>query len=35
MLNKQGQRELCYVVEINNIEPIQGSDNCEAAVVGG
>lgn len=35
MLNKQGQRELCYVVEIDNIEPIQGSDNCEAAVVGG
>ena len=35
MLNKEGQRELCYVVKINNIEPIVGSDNCEAAIVGG
>lgn len=29
------QRELCYVVNIDRIEPIVGSDNCEAAVVGG
>ena len=29
------QRELCYVVNIDRIEPIIGSDNCEAAVVGG
>ena len=29
------QRELCYVVNIDAIEPIVGSDNCEAAVVGG
>lgn len=29
------QRELCYVVKIDAIEPIIGSDNCEAAIVGG
>lgn len=28
-------RELCYVVKIDKIEPIIGSDNCEAAVIGG
>lgn len=36
MLNpKTNQRELAYVVKIDNIEPIQGSDNCEAAIVNG
>ena len=35
MLNQDRQRELCYVVKIDAIEPIVGSDNCEAAVVGG
>lgn len=35
MLNKDGVRELCYLVNIDAIEPITGSDNCEAAVVGG
>jgi hypothetical protein len=30
-----GIRELAYVVKIDSIEPIVGSDNCEAAVVGG
>lgn len=35
MLNKDGQRELAYVVKIDAIEPIVGSDNCEAAVIGG
>lgn len=36
MLNpKTKQRELCYVVNIDRIEPIIGSDNCEAAIVGG
>jgi hypothetical protein len=36
MINeKTKQRELCYVVYIDNIEPIVGSDNCEAAIVGG
>ena len=35
MLNKDNQRELCYIVKIDAIEPIIGSDNCEAAVVGG
>lgn len=36
MLNpKTNERELCYVVNIDAIEPIVGSDNCEAAVVGG
>ena len=36
MINpKTKQRELAYVVNIDAIEPIVGSDNCEAAVVGG
>ncbi len=35
MLNKNGERELAYVVLIDNIEPIIGSDNCECAIVGG
>ena len=36
MLNpKTNVRELAYVVNIDAIEPIQGSDNCECAVVGG
>ena len=36
MLNpKTKQRELAYIVNIDRIEPIVGSDNCEAAVVGG
>lgn len=35
MLNKENQRELAYIVKIDAIEPIEGSDNCEAAVVGG
>ena len=36
MLNpKTQQRELAYIVLIDKIEPIIGSDNCESAVVGG
>ena len=35
MLNEKKQRELAYVVNIDRIEPIIGSDNCEAAIVGG
>ena len=35
MLNANNERELCYIVKIDAIEPIVGSDNCEAAVVGG
>ena len=35
MLNANNERELCYVVKIDAIEPIVGADNCEAAVVGG
>lgn len=35
MLNKDKQRELCYVVKITGIEPIEGSDNCECALVEG
>lgn len=35
MLNAKGERELAYVVNVDNIEPIVGSDNCEAAVIGG
>lgn len=35
MLNSNNERELVYIVTIDAIEPIEGSDNCEAAVVGG
>lgn len=36
MINKDTQmRELAYIVKIDGIEPIVGSDNCEAALVGG
>lgn len=35
MLDNTGTRQLAYVTKIDAIEPIQGSDNCEAAVVGG
>ena len=35
MLNANNERELCYVVKIDALEPIGGSDNCEAAIVGG
>ena len=36
MLNpKNQQRELSYVVSIEDIKPIVGSDNCESAIVGG
>ena len=36
MINQKTQlRELAYVVLIDGIEPITGSDNCECAVVGG
>lgn len=36
MINpKTKQRELAYIVQIDEIRPIEGSDNCECAVVGG
>lgn len=35
MLNKNNERELAYIVLIDSIEPITGSDNCECAIVGG
>lgn len=35
MLNKNGERELAYVVEINDIQPIEGADRVELAIVGG
>lgn len=36
MINpKTKERELAYVVKIDDIQPIEGSDNCEAAIVGG
>ena len=35
MLNKDGQRELCYIVKIGKIEPIEGYDRVEKAHVGG
>ena len=34
MTNKR-QRELAYVVEIDKIQPIQGADKVELAIVGG
>lgn len=35
MLNANNERELAYLVRVDGIEPIVGSDNCEAALVGG
>lgn len=35
MLNKEGQRELCYIVKIDNVTPIEGYDRVELAHVGG
>lgn len=35
MLNKNGQRELAYVVKVDDIKPIEGKDRVECAVVGG
>ena len=35
MLNKDGKRELAYVVTIDGILPIEGADRVEQAVVGG
>lgn len=35
MLNYKNERELCYVVKIDEIKPIDGRDRVECAVVGG
>ena len=35
MLNEKGQRELAYIVEIDGIQPIEGADRVEVALVGG
>ena len=35
MLNKDNQRELVYVVQVDDIRPIEGKDRVECAVVGG
>jgi len=35
MLNKENQRELVYVVKINEVKPIEGKDRVECAVVNG
>jgi len=35
MLNKDGVRELAYVVKVDEIRPIEGKDRVECAVVGG
>ena len=35
MLNAKGERELAYVVKIDEIRPIPGKDRVECAVVGG
>ena len=35
MLNEKGQRELAYIVEIDGIQPIEGADRVEVAIVGG
>lgn len=29
MLNKDGQRELCFITKVNKITPIEGADNIE------
>ena len=35
MLNEKGQRELVYIIRIDEIKPIEGRDRVECAVVGG
>ena len=35
MLNKKKERELAYVVKIDDIRPIEGAENVELAIVGG
>lgn len=35
MLNSNNERELCYVVQVDDIKPIEGRDRVECAVVGG
>lgn len=35
MLNKDGKRELAYLVRVDDIRPIEGKDRVECAVVGG
>lgn len=35
MLDKNGERQLCYVVKVDEIRPIEGRDRVECAVVGG
>ena len=35
MLNKAKERELAYLIKVDAIEPIEGKDRVEAAVVGG
>ena len=35
MLNKNNERELCYVVKVDDIKPIPGRDRVESAIVGG
>ena len=35
MLNSTGNRELAYLVKVDNIKPIEGRDRVECAEVGG
>lgn len=35
MLNSKSQRELAYIVKVDDIQPIEGADRVEVAVVGG
>ena len=35
MLNSKNERELCYLVQVDDIEPIPGRDFTECAVIGG
>ena len=35
MLNSNNERELCYVVTVDDIKPIPERDRVECAVVGG
>lgn len=35
MLNAKQERELCYLIKVDDIKPIEGKDRVECAVVGG
>lgn len=35
MLNEKGERELCYIVKVDAVEPIPGRDKVESVTIGG